>query len=307
VEQQGIYFLASDSLYDLTVAFLNSLRLHNATVELCLIPYDNNIGRLLTLRARYGFGVFRDVETLAWCDQISCLFHGYTVGHYRKLAAWRGGFDRFLYIDADTVILRDLSFVFSFLEEYAFLTSHSNMPEITGWTWLASVFGCDCLTVRQKSFAANTGFIASRKDSLPVQSVAEGVQKALVCAKGHMRFPPIGEQRLINYLIVTSGYEYSSLSVLSYIYSRLGLARPIPTEFWAGKPGAIVRDGQLYRSDSDQPVLLVHWAGRWRPTPYDTWRARAEKLMGRTISGEGVTRVLPYRDLWDYYRNLGES
>ena len=86
------------------------------------------------------------------------------------------------------------------------------------------------------------------------------------------------EQPLLNYLIVTSGLRYSSLSTIA---RNAGPLLGIPPELWAGRPSFVVRDGRVIQPRNE--ILMMHWVGEWE-------RARSE---GRQI---------PYYDLWSYYR-----
>ena len=114
--QLGAYFLADDGILDMAIAFLNSFRTYNASIPLCLIPYSDDFEQLTSLRRQYNFTIWRDVAALQWCDEISRLFHGCAVGQYRKLAKWGGSFDRFVYIDSDSVVLNNIDFALRYLE-----------------------------------------------------------------------------------------------------------------------------------------------------------------------------------------------
>src|SRR5262250_2265729 len=107
---KGIYFLANNQVLDLAVAFLNSFRRFNPDTPLCLIPFDDNVDQITTLRSKYHFSTYRDSSVLRECDEISLRFHNSTMGHYRKLACWKGEFEQFIYIDVDTVVLANVSF-----------------------------------------------------------------------------------------------------------------------------------------------------------------------------------------------------
>jgi hypothetical protein len=131
------------------------------------------------------------------------------------------------------------------------------------------------LTEAQISYAASTGFLASRRECLPAAHIAERLPAARRLAP-HMELLCF-EQPLLNYLIVTSGRSYTSLSAIA---GTTGTG-DVPAERWAGDPSLEVRNGRVVNPAS--PTLLVHWAGEW---------ARA--------AGEG--RSVPYIDLWRYYR-----
>jgi hypothetical protein len=273
----GAYFLANDRVYDLAVAFLNSFREQNPTIELCLIPFADDTARIEALASRYGFSVWADADVLRRCDAIGERFHGEVLGHYRKLAAWEGGFDRFVYIDCDTVVLKPVDFVFEYLDRYPFVTSHSDIAGIRKFVWKDSIYGVPPLNRKQIRYSANTGFVASRTDALDLKQVEAGLDDALALAE-HMELMCC-EQPLLNYLIVTSGRAYTSLWSLA-LRNR---DWDIPQEQWAGMSFDTVPDSPIPQS----PTLLVHWAGEWEKSRRD----------GTPI---------PHRELWEHYRNMSE-
>lgn len=278
--RRGAYFLANDAILDLAIAFLNSFRTHNPSIPLCLVPYNDEVERLAQLSDQYDFAIWRDPDTLSWCDTTSRQFHDCTVGQYRKLAMWGGPFDEFVYIDTDTVVLTNIDFVFTHLESFDFITSHSDLPNIRTWVWKDSVYATDALTERQISYAANTGFVVSRKECLP-RTWVEGQLPAALALAEHMELLCC-EQPLLNYLIVTAGRPYSSLLSIA----KSTGAWEIPLERWAGDPSFVVKGGRVIRPRT--PDLLMHWAGEWM-------RAR------------DTNQQIPYFELWDFYRRMRES
>ena len=279
--KRGVYFLANDNILDLAIAFLNSFRRYNNSIPLCLIPFNDDASRVVQLQSKYGFSIWQDSAVLRWCDDISLSFHGHTLGHYRKLATWQGEFDEFIYIDSDTVVLENIDFVFHYLKEFNFLTSESDNPENRRWVWKESIDGTEKLTEEQLSFAANTGFIASKRGCLTLSDVVGRLPAALELAD-HMELFCC-EQPFLNYLIVTSGMRYSSLRTIARVNGPLGL----PQVRWVGDPDladVVVRDGRIV-SPEIHPPLLVHWAGQWQP-------ARKEN------------RRIPLFELWNFYRGM---
>src|SRR3569833_2800139 len=114
---RGVYFIANDWAYDQTVAFLNSFRLYNPSIPLCLIPYDNATKRLRSLSAEYNFFVFEDKRTLAVADAVNVTFYPQN-GVLRKLAMWNGPFDEFVYFDTDMIVLHSVDFMYDVLQEF---------------------------------------------------------------------------------------------------------------------------------------------------------------------------------------------
>lgn len=278
-DKRGVYFLANDRVIEPTIAFLNSFRAFNPHTPLCLIPYDDNCSRLLPLQDKYDFSWFPTRSALEACDEISLAFHDKTVGAYRKLCIWHGEFDEFAYVDVDTVVLSELDFCFRHLTRADVFTSHSNNPGMRTWVWKDSITSQGILNEHQYSFAANTGFIVSRKGALSIEMARSAVEAAL-SLKDHMVLHCM-EQPFLNYLIVTSGIQFGSL--LSFM--RLFGKADIKLELWAGARGATVEGGQL-RCRSEAPFFLVHWAGPWLAAGFTDFDN------------------MPYAELWKYYRHL---
>lgn len=278
---KGVYFLANNKVLNLTIAFLNSFKAHNYDLDLCFIPYDDDIDEIIHLRHTYNFVVYENMDLLELCDQISIKFHGIKVGAYRKLAIWEGFYDQFIYIDIDTIVLKNLSFVWKNLNHCKIFTSHSNLSHIRRWVWKESIYNSGKLSNLQIEYAANTGFIVSTKGTIQMNWVVEQIEAALVL-KDDMQLLCM-EQPFLNYLIVTSGYNYGSL-LSFYNWDALnGTNTGVELEYWAGRPGGKTRKG-TFISPEKRPTFLLHWAGVWR-------------------NNEDITSI-PYFEIWDYYRNL---
>lgn len=262
--EKGIYFLANDDVYELVVAFLNSLRKFNPSVPLCLIPFNDKTNRIILLKDRYNFTVFNDEEKLRRCDQISTDFHDHYAGHYRKLVMWEGIFEKFIYIDVDTIVLKNLDFVFDLLDQTDIMTSFSNLPSIRKWVWKEEIMKADILTKDQIEYAANTGFIASHKGKLSIR-LAESKLSEIQKLKPYMELHCM-EQPFLNYLFVTSGLRLSGLyrqfvehnSQVKYL------------ECWGGQK-IIRKKGELFKSEDGRQIgiLFIHWAGLWQPRKAD--------------------------------------
>ncbi|MFS2015405.1 hypothetical protein ACEN88_02375 [Massilia sp. CT11-108] len=278
---RGVYFLANNGVFEQSVGFLRSFRTHNPKLPLCLIPFDSDFDKISALKNTYSFSVFDDSSLLASCDAISEKFHGFKLGTYRKLVAWEGIFDDFIYIDVDTVVIDSVDFAFEHLKQHDYVASHSNIETIRRWVWKDSVYSTNLLTTPQIAYSANTGFFVSRRGLLPMKHCSAKVSGGLEL-KESMELDCM-EQPFLNYLVVTSGYSYTSLL-------RLLTAENAPAaklEWWAGTPAGRVEEGKLYHP-SGAPIFLVHWAG-------------FSNNFGGSRAG------LPYRDLWEFYRRPGFS
>lgn len=276
--KRGVYFLANNKVYDLAIAFLNSFRKHNNEIALCLIPYNEDSQMIFDLKEEYNFTIFNKKEVLDFCDDVSVHFHPKKLGAYRKLAAWQGDFDEFVYIDLDTVVLDNIDFAFQFLSVYPVFTSLSNEPGLVKSVWKNSIYEKNTLTLKQIEYSANTGFLVSRKNLFSMDFIKSKIDAALELKDDMVLF--CMEQPFLNYLIVTSHHKYSSLLQMS----ARNLNLQIKQECWAGDHRGIVKNGK-FRIPNGPKYFLVHWAGLWQE------------------SGDGL-RSLPYRDLWIHYRNL---
>lgn len=275
---RGVYFLANNHVIELAIAFLNSFRTHNPNIPLCLIPFDDKVDKILELRETYSFEVYENQDLLTACDEMSAKFHGHVCGAYRKLVAWDGPFEEFVYIDTDTIVVQPIDFVFENLAHADIFTANSNVPAMRKWVWKDSIDESTVLSREQISFAANSGFFVSKSKLLSMAYVKTKIDAALEL-KEHMELHCM-EQPLLNYLIVTSGYRYGSL--LEFRKSKIN--RRVKHEWWAGTPGGYVRKGK-FRLLFGPPIFLVHWAGVWQ-------------------KDGGTLADIPYKRLWDYYRHL---
>ena len=270
------YFLANDRVLDQTIAFLNSFRQFNPDLPLQLIPYDDACASIEALAGRYDFSQFDNQSVLERCDRISELFHERTLGTYRKLAIWSGSADTFLYIDTDTVVLREMSFAFDCLHHADVVVAVSNTTGGREWVWGDDIESANVLADEQIAFSANTGFVVSTKPVMDFDWIEQQAEAAL-SLKDHMRLDCM-EQPLLNYLIVTSRSEYSSLIDLKF----RGVCPDLPLEQWAGYPGATSHD---FRNVCYQGFdrSHIHWAGSWK-------------------LANGNAREIPYGDIWNHYR-----
>lgn len=298
---RGVYFLANDGIIDLAIAFLNSFRVHNPSLLLCLIPYNSHYSRLKTLQDIYSFSILEDPEILKWCDGIQSHFFDQYRGHFRKLATWQGEFDEFIYIDVDTVILSNLDFVFDFLKDWDFVTSHSNFPSLKQWVWQEGIETTGYLTEAQINYSANTGFIASKKSLLNRDDIDSRLNSAIEL-KSYMQLS-CQEQPLLNYLMVTSGNSYTSLSNLRQNPEH----NQIKGEFWAGSKGGFPFRGKLFFpfNNSQELILLVHWAGEWQTQKIDYRIHKILYLLKLSrVPNPAIRYFMKYKRLWQYYRYL---
>lgn len=295
--RKGIYFLANDRLYDLVVAFLNSLREHNPDIGLCLIPYNGEVFRISRLSSSYNFVTLDDKSLLSPCDDISVNFHGKVCGHYRKLVAWNGIFDQFVYIDIDTIVLRSVSSIFSLLNDYDVITAYSNDACSRKFVWKDSIALSSELTAEEISYSANTGFIISKRglfdfnriNSLAAQAKKLATHMELLCY----------EQPLLNYFIVKSTNRYTSIRCLNKQFP----ARKLPEECWPGDNAwRINLNGTSSYNGEPKDILHVHWSGIMAPQMLEKHIYSFLNRFG--LKTPSVRLNLKQGHVWRHYRYL---
>ena len=297
MKNRGVYFLANDRIIDLAIAFLNSFRSYNPTIPLCLIPFNAEVTRLAALQDYYEFSLFSNTDALRRCDEASLHFHNRVIGQYRKLAMWEGGFDEYIYIDSDTVVLDSIDFVYEFLSNYEFVTSHSNNPAIRKWVWKDSIYRTRALSEVQIAYATNTGFIGSKKNALTLEEITAKLPAA-VDLSPHMELLCM-EQPFLNYLMVTSGERYTSLQVIAM---ERGLT-DMPVERWAGRRIGFVHAGRVI-PPSEPRILLVHWAGEWQAARWQHGIVYLLEALGIQMKKPVIKYFMRNKRLWNYYRRI---
>jgi len=300
--RRGVYMLANDAVYDIAVAFLNSFRINNPYIDLCLIPFNDDIANLSKLSDIYGFDIFSDREKLICCDEIgqSIMRGKKNIGQFRKFCAFEGPYDEFIYIDCDTIVLKDIYITFQHLNSFDIIFSHSNVIDSRRWVWKDSILKSGLLNLEQINFAANTGFFCSRKEVITMAHAIEGAIKAQPFIE-HMELHCV-EQPFLNFLVVTSGIKYTSLLTLK----RLAPYTNTPLELWAPmdpKPWG----RRLAGRDDSEDILLVHWAGCWAATDIDKEIYKEIEASGKRVDRKSLSISMPKRELWDFYRDLNFS
>ncbi len=298
----GVYILANDRILDITLAFLNSFRKFNPDTPVCLIPFRSDITELEKLQETYHFFIYNNPEVLALADQISLLFHSTVTGHYRKLACWHGPFEKFIYMDVDMVVLKNLDFAFSLSEKFGFVTSLSDIPEAEKWVWKPEIYQTGKLTTDQIRYAANTGFIISERGRIPQNNLMERAREAVSLAR-HMELG-CKEQPLLNYLIVTSGLTFSSL----WNIAGTTLCNENYVEYWAGNGKKQLKKGFTTESKGEmREVFLIHWAGVWqlRQSEIRAFAWLSTLRLKKRIWA--VSIFIPLRKLWRAYRYLNQK
>lgn len=133
----GIYILANDVVYDQLVALLNSIEANaGSKIPICILPYNQQLDKVKAeLASRDNVTLFEDSDSIAYWDNFATQIWKnypraqktwrewgfpelYELPMHRKFCAVDGPFDRFIYFDADTLLMRPIDYVYEKLDTY---------------------------------------------------------------------------------------------------------------------------------------------------------------------------------------------
>lgn len=140
MEKFGIYTLANDAVYDPLIALLNSIEVNvSPEIPVCIIPYNEQLVRVKQkVNSRPNVILFDDKSSMQrWEDfynqawnadpQASLKNQGNSKKWYkksnlfRKMCAFDGNFERFVFYDADSLAMSPLNRVLEKLDDYDFV------------------------------------------------------------------------------------------------------------------------------------------------------------------------------------------
>ena len=295
----GICTLANDRVYDQVVALLNSIEaIAGKEMPVCIYPYDDNIAKLsLEVSQRSSVQIYNNRESIdkwdnfaraAWdthptANQIwqqagSKGYHRF--GTHRRYCAFDAPFDRFLYMDADTLLMSPVDNIFNLLNSndcvvYDFQHKDPTHVYTVKSPKLATVFSPQ--RIATEIFCS--GFYASKKDLFTEERRKE-IINYLKSGEAEILYPMAPDQTLINYMMMRSGCSIYNLS--------LHLPKLEVTGCCVTSSHFQNQDRILY--DKGKRLTYIHYIGL------------SSRLFTRVCEGENIN--FPYRDLFLYYRYL---
>jgi hypothetical protein len=293
----GICTLANDRVYDQLVALLNSIEaIYGQQMPVCVYPYDDQLDRVTALiQTRPQVQLYDDGQSIhhwetfarrVWqthptarqqwghADPDYC----YRMGMHRRFCAFDGPFDRFIYMDADTLLLSPVDFIFEQLERHDWVVYDFQYKDPThvytvDSPQIATVFGAD--RVAAEIFCA--GFYAS-KSGLFDQAQQDGLIDQLRQGDAAVLYPMAPDQTILNYMAMRSAHS---------IYN---FALHLPNGQKTGNSVTSLhfeeRDHLLY--DRGNRLTYLHYIGL------------ASDLFQQVCTGANID--FPYRDLFLHFR-----
>lgn len=272
---RGIYITANDKVMDHAIACLNSIRAHDPTIPVMLIPYDDDYHQVAALLQRdYGVEVYPD---LAFIERLSVNLQEIfgaeffaRPNQFRKQACWFGPFDRFLYIDTDVVVFSPIARVLDELDSYDFLSYDYQHKGGIRNVFSPAVVEQGVFTEAELGDMFNGGFWASKKGLLGEQDLYDVFRECAAHPDYFDFSEKTSDQPIINYMI------------LKRVPSRFNLVRQPGggPGSWAGSRHFIQTGVSLVDPNVNKPLDYLHWAG-YRIQP-----------------------GCPYWDIWTHYRYL---
>ena len=268
---RGVYIVANNKVKENAIALLSSLRRYDPEVPVYLIPFNEDHQAVAEqLAEMYQVQLFPDLDLLtSLTETIGDIFPRDFLAlpnKMRKLAAWFGPLDEFLYIDTDILFFTPVSQTLSYLDQADFIWCDYHYQRGLEDVFSAVVPERGIFSPAELQDVFNSGLWGSRKSALSMEQLTD-ILKDCAAHREYFDFSSgTTDQPIMNYL------------VLKAIPRRLNIAKANDNEpgSWGGSPHFEQRGEVLF--DQDRPLRYLHWAG----TP---------------MRSGG-----PYRDLWTHYR-----
>ncbi|MEG3438512.1 Npun_R2821/Npun_R2822 family protein [Pannus brasiliensis CCIBt3594] len=297
----GICTLANDRIYDQLIALLNSIEVNaGKEIPVCVYPYDDNTERIAAeIAKRPNVELFKNREVIdRWDDFARKMWDThptarqrwskagsedyYRFGTHRRFCAFESPFDRFVYMDGDTLLISPLDGIFQRLHDNDRVVYDFQYKDLTHVyestsAKLTEVFPRE----RLETEIFCSGFYASRA-GLFTEERRNWLVEQLRAGEAEILYPMAPDQTLINYMMMRSGYSIVNLA--------LELPREKRTGCCVTSPHFETRGNLLY--DKGNRLVYLHYIGL------------SSSLFARLCSGKNLD--FPYRDIFLHYRYLHE-
>lgn len=299
----GIYTLANDVVFDQLVALLNSIEANvGADFPVCIIAYNDRLERVRAeVEMRKNVTLIEDPSLFApweeftkqvwkthphaletWQERGYQGFYRIECNHRYFAFDPQSPFDKFIYFDADVLVLNSVDFIFEQLDRsdvvvYDFQYKDPSHIYNLQSPKLFEVFAES--RVRSEIFCS--GCFASKPGLFP-QSRRDWLVSQLDSGEAEVLYLHAPNQSVLNYMVMRS-----QIPVYNF---ALNLPSDRKTGCSVTSSHFEERDGLLY--DKGEPLTYLHYIGL------------SSKLFARVCAGENLE--FPYRDLFLHYRYLRE-
>lgn len=288
----GICTLGNDVVYDQLVGLLNSIdAILGSETPVCVYPFDDRLEKIAAeIAKRPNVSLYDDQESIQRWDNFMLeaapeklnkeKFRLY--GAHRRFCAFDGPFEKFIYMDADTLAMNSMDAVFKKLEEHDWVVYDF---QFTDPTKVYNLQSPKLLQVFEQQriddeifcsgfYGSHKGMFDEERRNWLLSKLKEGEAKIL--------YRGAGEQPLINYMVMRSG-------IRSYNFAK-SLPGDRKTGCSATSKHFTEENRILY--DKGNRLTYIHYIGV------------QPQLISRVCGGENLD--FPYRNLFLHYRFLHE-
>ena len=297
----GICTLANDRVYDQLIALLNSIEvILGQETPVCVYPYDENITKITAeIARRPNVHLYDDKSSIArwdeffrsawdthptarqrWSERGSAPYHRF--GTHRRYCAFDDPFERFIYMDSDTLVMSPFTLIFEQLQEKDWVVydfQHTDISHVydVSSPKLTEVFPTERLN--HEIFCS--GFYAS-KQGLFDRDRTNWILERLRAGEAEILYIWSADQPLLNYMVMRTDIPSVNLA-FSLPPNRVTGCCITSSHFQE-------KDNILY--DKGNRLTYIHYIGL------------PSQLFTKVCTGENI--VFPYRDLFLHYRYLYE-
>ena len=294
----GIYILANDVVYDQLVALLNSIEANGGRkIPICILPYNEQLDKVkVEITSRDNVTLFEDSDSIAYWDNFATQIWKnypraqktwrewgfpelYRLPMHRKLCAVDGPFDRFIYFDADTLLMGPVDHIYEKLDAYDWVVNDFQYKSDLKFIFdglpeqMQQVFNLDNL--QSKVFCA--GWFATKKNIFSPAIRADFLGK-LIAGEAEVMCCLGPDQSLFNYMVLKSGIPYYNFAFHDCKQST--------GNHWSSQFDVV--DNVLY--DQGRQLTYLHYM------------SINSSNFTQLCVGEDVN--IPYRDVFLHYRYL---
>ncbi|MBD2003876.1 MULTISPECIES: Npun_R2821/Npun_R2822 family protein [Cyanophyceae] len=287
----GICTLGNDRVYDQIVALLNSIEVVlGPETPVCIYPFDEHTEMIgAEISKRPNVFLYDDTESIQRWDEFMQRVRPDKMdrskrlyGAHRRFCAFDGPFDKFIYMDADTLVMKSLDFVFDKLDEYNCVVYDFQyvQPEYVyniKSTKLLEVFNKE--KINKEIFCS--GFYGSKRGVFS-QEQRDWLISQLQAGESEIFKPGGHDQPVINYMFMRSGipiYNFAHHWPESEVTGCTVTSKQFEE-----------KDNILY--DKGKRLTYIHYIGI------------SPRVPAAVCAGENID--FPYRDIFLHYRYLHE-
>lgn len=287
----GICTLANDRVFDQLVGLLNSISaVLGPETPVCVYPFDDQIERVQAeIQRRPNVTLYDDAESIDRWDQFMVRMAPERLkqtlrlyGAHRRFCAFDGPFEKFIYMDADTLAMDSMAQVFQQLDQCDWVVYDFQFLDPTKIYNLASPKLLQIFPqgrIDREIFCS--GFYGA-KQGLFGQAQRDWLIAQIRGGESEILYEGAGEQPVLNYMVMRSGLTSCNLAHI--------LPEGKATGCSATSKHFEDQDHILY--DRGHRLTYIHYIGI-KP-----------QVIEQICAGKNID--FPYRDIFLHYRYLHE-